>query len=239
MTPRQIQVPLKMTSLSFRSEGALDRRGPPEVARCATASISWRRTKYQLRCELPRWMTLWTPPNRNQMTPSTDEISSESDALAAPFMRSTRQKMPAPSCTVFDRNEGTQDECGSLSPRYKRVCAYAALPPRKTCQFRTHKCRPQSSPTESCDQKIKGACVHPGSRTKNFEKWTDNRLSCLKHTGNLTHFSCKCPAGKRYKTWKAAMGGGGSVRSRRFTKLLRASQQPWRQRRRRRRRRSS
>ena len=56
-----------------------------------------------------------------------------------------------------------------------------------------------------------------------FEKWADNRPSCVKHMGNLMHFSCKCPAWKRYKTWEATIGG--AVWSRRFTKLLRASWQ--------------
>ena len=74
--------------------------------------------------------------------------------------------------------------------------------------FRTHKCRPQASTTESCDLKIKEACVHPGSKAPSFEKWAVNRPSCLKHTCNLTHFPCKCPPGKRYKIWKATIGGG-------------------------------
>ena len=41
----------------------------------------------------------------NADDPSTDESSSESDAPAALLRRSTRQKRPAPSCIVCDRNE--------------------------------------------------------------------------------------------------------------------------------------
>ena len=45
------------------------------------------------------------------------------------------------------------------SPHDTRGRIYAALPQRKTCQFRIHKWGPQASPTESCDLKIKGACA--------------------------------------------------------------------------------
>ena len=76
----------------------------------------------------------------------------------------------------------SQNEWGSLLPRHKRVCPYAALPLRKTYHFRTHKCRPQASPTEGYDLKIKRARVHLGSRAPSFEKWvksgwiTDHRV---------------------------------------------------------------
>ena len=43
-------------------------------------------------------------------------------------------------------------------------------------------------------------CVHLGSKALSFAKWADNRPSCLKHKGNLVHFSCKCLSRKRYKT---------------------------------------
>ena len=74
-------------------------------------------------------------------------------------------------------------------------------------------------------------CVHPGSKTPSFAKWMDNRPSCLKYTDKLTHFSCKCPAGKRYKTWEATIGG--SAISAIYETATRQSQQ-WQQWRRRR-----
>ena len=45
-----------------------------EVARCAKASISGWRTKYQLRWDLPRWTTLRMPPDRTQMTPQQMKV---------------------------------------------------------------------------------------------------------------------------------------------------------------------
>ena len=131
-----------------------------------------------------------TRPNADD--PSTDESSSESEVLAILLRRSTRQKRPALSCTVCNQNKGVQDKCGSLHPWHKKVCAYVALLLRKTCQFRTHKCHPQASPTE--DQG--GACSSGFKGTK-FCK-----------VGGLiivskTWVFCKCLAVKRYKTWEA------------------------------------
>ena len=52
----------------------------------------------------------------------------------------------------------------------------------------------------------RGECVHPGSKAPSFARWADNRPSYLKRMGNLAHFSCKCLAGKRYKTWEVNIG---------------------------------
>ena len=42
-------------------------------------------------------------------------------------------------------------------------------------------------------RKMNRYCVHLGSKSTRFARWADNRPLCLKHTGNLAHFSCKCP----------------------------------------------
>ena len=113
----------------------------------------------------------------NAVDPSADESSSESDASAALLRRSTRQKKLTPSCTVCNQNEGAfllnTKEC---APMLSSHCA--------KCANSIHiNVVPLVSLIESFDLRIKGVHVHRGSKAPSFAK-------CLKHKGNLTHFSC-------------------------------------------------
>ena len=135
----------------------------------------------------------------NADDPLTEESSSKSDAPATLLRRSTWQKKLAPSCTVFNQNKVAQMSVEAL-PLDTKECM-PMLPSH--CAKRANSVHINivpKRPRHSCDLKIRVTYVHLGSKASSFERWVDNRLSCLKYTGNLTHFSCKCPAGKRYKT---------------------------------------
>ena len=104
---------------------------------------------------------------------------------------------------------GTRGRKMSVEAFFSNTKECVPIPPSH-CAKRAnsvHTCRPQVSPTKSSDLKIKERCVHPGSKAPSFARWADNGPLCLKHTGNLAHFSCKCPTGKRYKRWETTIEG--------------------------------
>ena len=72
----------------------------------------------------------------------------------------------------------------------------ASMPPSH-CTKRANSVHTNVVPKQS-QLKIKGACVHPGSKVPSFARWADNKPPRLKHTGYLVHFSCKCQARKIY-----------------------------------------
>ena len=119
-------------------------------------------------------------------------------------------------------------ECASMWPSHCTKCANSVLtnvvPKRARLRVVIWRSRVEGS---------------SGLKEQSFAKWTDSRPSCLKHMGNLMHFSCKCPGGKRYKTWEATIERQCDLDDLQNSYIQDKKQRQWRQRKRRRRRRRS
>ena len=121
MTPWQIQVPIIL--LKRRTQ---QKSPPPKlhgVQQCRSAGREWN-TSCIWTCPAGQW-----PLNRWKLI---REWHSGRPAQEEHLAEEAHSELP-----VCDRDEGVQDECGSLPPRHKRVRAYATFPQCKTCQLYT------------------------------------------------------------------------------------------------------